>query len=213
MVTLAAVPQSLPRSSIRNDAAAGVLALRPLARPLTLAGLLQSGPTPREDIGMGSIGIPLSLRLRLTDARGQALARAAVCLWQVDPDDRALDFVGDELDVVAGMRGMQFSDDAGAAGFRTVYPGRFSDGTAVVYLLVFVGEGDTVTACADICLQLPTRVQGPLRELPVALPLPDRVQVPRWGRGRRPQDVQVPRVHFDFRGPGLVCQLGLALAC
>jgi len=199
-------------SGVADGACAVGLKLRQPLRSVGLSDLLQAGPTPHEDIRQGAVGIPLSLKLRLSDPHGLPRVGAVVCVWHFDPQGWTMDFMGDELESVARMRGMQFSDDAGAVGFRTVYPGRYSDGTVAICLQVFLCEGDAITACTEACLSLPAHVQGPLRSLPVALALPTHVQPPRWGRGRDRQMVRVPQVRFDVRGPGLVCQLALVLS-
>lgn len=199
--------------SARPSAAqAPVLSLQPVSRAIALHDLLRAAPSMQGDIGQGASGLPLVLSLQLCGADGLPLPRAVVCVWQHDPQGWTLDFEGDELDTVTRMRGTQVCDELGWVGFRTVYPGAYRDGTVTLYLQVYLHDGHWVQARSDICLLLPTEVDGPVRGIPLAQPLPGRAQPPRFPPGRTASRQQVPRLELDPQLGGLRGQARLYLA-
>lgn len=185
---------------------------RPTARPYPLPDFLRISPAPRGDIGHGAPGIPLTLSLELRDRRGAPLERAAVYIWHHDPQGWTIDFDGDELDTVTRMRGLQLSDEQGWVTFRTVYPGQYRDGSVPLYLQIYLHDGQWVTAHADLCLQLPTQIDGPLRSIPLALPLVHRAERPRFRAGAAATELRLYQLDFDTVAGGLRGHVRLDLA-
>ncbi len=185
---------------------------RPTTRPYPLPDFLRISPAPRGDIGDGSPGIPLTISFELRDRRGMPVERAAVYIWHHDPQGWTIDFDGDELDTVTRMRGLQLSDEQGWVTFRTVYPGQYRDGSVRLYLQVYLHDGLWVTAHADICLQLPTVMEGPLRSIPLALPLMHRAERPRFRAGSAATELRLYQLDFDTVGGGLRGHVRLDLA-
>jgi Dioxygenase len=185
---------------------------RPTARPYPLMDFLRISPTPRGDIGHGTPGIPLTLSFELRDRRGMPVQRAAVYIWHHDPQGWTIDFDGDELDAVTRMRGLQLSDEQGYVTFRTVYPCQYRDGSVPLYLQIYLHDGHWVTAHADLCLLLPTHVDGPLRSIPLALPLVHRAERPRFRAGAAATELQLCQLDFDTVAGGLRGHVRLDLA-
>lgn len=185
---------------------------RPTERPYPLPDFLRISPAPQGDIGQGAPGIPLTLSLELRDRRGVPLERAAVYIWHHDPQGWTIDFDGDELDAVTRMRGLQLSDEQGWVTFRTVYPGQYRDGSVPLYLQIYLHDGQWVTAHADLCLQLPTQIDGPLRSIPLALPLIQRAERPRFRAGAAAAELRLSQLDFDALAGGLRGHVRLDLA-
>ncbi len=212
MLTPAA--HSQPRQMREFPFAAGepvTLQPQPTSRPYPLPDFLRASPAPRGDIGQGCMGIPLHIGLRLRDRRGRPVTGMPVYLWHHDPQGWTIDFDGDEIDTITRMRGLQLSDEQGCVGFRTVYPGQYPDGSVPLFLQVYLHDGQWVTARANLCLLLPTQVDGPLRSIPLALPLWGRTRAPQFPSGSAATVLPLPQLHFDAHG-GLSGQLPLTLA-
>lgn len=166
----------------------------------------------RGDVGLGLTGLPLRLALHLCDHAGRDVPGAAVYVWHHDPLGWSIELDADDLDTVSRMWGWQFSDAQGAVGFRTVYPGQFRDGSVPLYLRIYLNDGAQVTARSDLCLLLPTDVQGPLRPIPLALPLPEKAEPPRFETGPAATVWHLPRLTFEQDSAVLQGQLRLTLA-
>lgn len=185
---------------------------RPTARPYPLPEFLRISPAPREDLGRGAPGIPLTLSLDLRDLRGAPLQAAAVFIWHHDPQGWTIDFDGDELDTVTRMRGLQLCDEQGRVSFRTTYPGQYRDGSVPLYLQIYLHDGHWVTAHADLCLLLPTHIDGPLRSIPLALPLVQRAERPRFRVDAAATERRLRQLDFDTVAGGLRGHVRLDLA-
>lgn len=178
-------------------------------RPYPLKEFVQASPALDSDLAQQSPGVPLTLALRLQDARGQAIRRAAVYVWHYDPCCWTLDVHDDDLRTVALMRGVQVSDEHGDLVFRTVYPGRYLDNSVPVYLRVYFNDGRHVLARADGCLLLPTQpvdVASDLQISPTALPT---LRKPAPLDTRSAPSLRPDRVVADLEGGGLRAELTL----
>lgn len=101
----------------------------------------------RSDISEGRPGIPLSLDLEIVDVRNRsALSGVRIDIWHADAagcysgfqgqgDERAISTVDQRY-----LRGTQFSDAAGRAGFTTIYPGWYAGRTAHIHFKVFIDD-------------------------------------------------------------------------
>lgn len=180
-------------------------------RPYPLREFVQASPALDSDLARQSPGVPLTLALRLQDAQGQAIRRAAVYVWHYDPCCWTLDVHDDDLRTVALMRGVQVSDEHGDLVFHTVYPGRYLDNSVPVYLRVYFNDGRHVLARAEGCLLLPAQpadVASELQIAPAVLPTlrkPGPLDAPS-AMGLRPD-----RVVADPEGGGLRAELTLRI--
>jgi len=96
----------------------------------------------RRNITEGRPGTPLWLTLRVADAATcAAISRATVEIWHADANGDYSGYNGFEGQIF--MRGQQVTGDAGAATFRTVYPGWYQGRTVHIHVKVHVG-GSTV---------------------------------------------------------------------
>jgi len=101
----------------------------------------------RSDISEGRPGIPLALDLEIVDARDRSeLSGARIDIWHADAagcysgfqgqgDERAISTVDQRY-----LRGTQFADAAGKAGFATIYPGWYAGRTAHIHFKVFIDD-------------------------------------------------------------------------
>jgi protocatechuate 3,4-dioxygenase beta subunit len=101
----------------------------------------------RSDIADGRTGIPIELDLKVVEARSRsALPGARIDIWHADAagcysgfqgqgDDRAISTVDQRF-----LRGTQFADAAGRAGFATIYPGWYAGRTAHIHFKVFIDD-------------------------------------------------------------------------
>lgn len=116
-----------------------------LAASLSLTPEQEEGPyyvdleRVREDIAEGQAGVPLTLAVRVLNATtGAAIERAALDIWHCS----ALGIYSDEaVEKTVGktfLRGVQLTDAAGTASFRTVYPGHYSGRAVHVHVKVHV---------------------------------------------------------------------------
>ena len=189
-----------------------LLQVCPTTRPYPLLDFLRVSPLLRSDIGRGSPGIPLTLRFELRDAQARPIPRAAVYIWHHDPRGWTIDFQGHELDAVSRMRGVQVSDEDGLVGFQTVYPARYRDGSVPVYLQIYLNDGQQVTGRTDVCVLLPHQAGGPLRGIPLALPVPGRAERPRFNAAGDAAVLRLERLGFDTTQGGLLGHVRIDLA-
>jgi protocatechuate 3,4-dioxygenase beta subunit len=98
----------------------------------------------RQDISDGKLGIPLKLRLEVLRLEGcQPLGDAAVEVWHCDARG-AYSGVGDDK-ASRFLRGVQITDAAGLAEFRSILPGFYPGRTNHVHLRVHLGKEDIHT--------------------------------------------------------------------
>ena len=96
----------------------------------------------RRNITEGRPGTPLWLTLRVADATScAAIPGATVEIWHADANGDYSGYNGFEGQIF--MRGQQVVGDAGAATFRTIYPGWYQGRTVHIHVKVHVG-GSTV---------------------------------------------------------------------
>jgi protocatechuate 3,4-dioxygenase beta subunit len=109
----------------------------------------------REDISEGKPGVPLRLVLRVVDAAASCapIPKAAVDVWQCDALGIYSGYEGvaiaprhvDPVDDRTFLRGIQITDRAGGARFRTIYPGWYQGRTPHVHLKVRFGAKAATT--------------------------------------------------------------------
>ena len=133
-----------------------------LLTPETTAGPYYLDPElVRADITEGRPGAPLRLVLQVVDEDCRPVEGARVDVWHCDAagnysgfarqgSDRARDTRGETF-----MRGTQFADARGVAGFATIWPGWYRGRTPHVHYKVFLDERDA----ADQPALLPRRRQ------------------------------------------------------
>ncbi|MGM9427399.1 hypothetical protein [Hydrogenophaga sp. MI9] len=180
-------------------------------RPYPLKEFVQASPALDSDLARQSPGVPLTLALRLQDAQGQAIRRAAVYIWHYDPSCWTLDVHDDDLRTVALMRGVQVSDEHGDLVFHTVYPGRYVDNSVPVYLRVYFNDGRHVLARADGCLLLPTQPAEVASELQIAPAVLPTLRKPAPLDARSAASLRPDRVVADPEGGGLRAELTLRI--
>lgn len=96
----------------------------------------------RRNVTEGRPGTPLWLTLRVADAATcAAIPGATVEIWHADANGDYSGYNGFEGQIF--MRGQQVVGDAGAATFRTIYPGWYPGRTVHIHVKVHVG-GSTV---------------------------------------------------------------------
>lgn len=187
------------------------LPVRPTRRRYPLTEFLRASPLLRSDIAFNSPGLPLTLTLRLRDGWGLAIPRAAVYIWHHDACGWTFDAADDELGAVTMMRGVQFTDAHGAVQFRTVYPGRYGDGSVPVYVQVYFSDGRHVVSRTDACLQLPARSEALGGRL-LAPPVGPGQRKPRFDADREVTPIEVAPVHDDPFTEGLRADVVLNVA-
>lgn len=180
-------------------------------RPYPLKEFIQASPALDSNLAQQSPGVPLTLALRLQDARGQAIRRAAVYVWHYDPSCWTLDVQDDDLRTIALMRGVQVSDETGDLVFHTVYPGRYIDNSVPVYLRVYFNDGRHVLARADGCLLLPAQPAAVADELQIAPAALPTLRKPAPLDARSALNLRPDRVLADPEGGGLRAELVLRI--
>jgi protocatechuate 3,4-dioxygenase beta subunit len=94
----------------------------------------------RANIVEGQAGVPLDLRVRVIDhERCEPVADAAVDIWQcnasgVYSDEQSEGTVGQTY-----LRGIQFTDSAGYADLKTIYPGHYQGRATHIHVKVHIG--------------------------------------------------------------------------
>ena len=130
----------------RSLAAIDSTALSPPASALTLTPEHEEGPfyvaleKIRKNITLGRPGVPLDLKLKLVDPAGKPIAGAACDIWQCDARGVYSDESSENTVSKTWLRGVQITDAAGVAEFRTIYPGRhYSGRTTHIHLKADIG--------------------------------------------------------------------------
>ena len=98
----------------------------------------------RSDIAEGRPGLPLDLRVRVVDAEAcEPIERAAVDVWHCDARGAYSGVEGAEGETFC--RGVQLTDAAGVAEFRTVFPGWYTGRAVHIHVKVQVDGDQTHT--------------------------------------------------------------------
>ncbi|MFK8079943.1 MAG: twin-arginine translocation pathway signal protein [Granulosicoccus sp.] len=107
----------------------------------------------RRDITEGKPGIPLMLKLRVTDAGTCApITNATVDIWQADAVGlySQFDEQGDTKDLDLSeetfLRGIQPTDESGVATFDTIYPGWYEGRTIHIHIKIIIDDALIVTS-------------------------------------------------------------------
>ncbi len=149
----AAIEAELARLAAQSAAACQLVA-HETEGPFPLRAALAGAALLRSDMTEGRPGVPLTLRVQVTDAaRGCApLAVAWVYLWHCDKDGA---YSGDEQAAPGApqpstfMRAVQRCDAAGAVTFRTIYPGWYEGRITHIHCMVFLpGSGLSARSAA-----------------------------------------------------------------
>ena len=115
------------------------------ASALTLTPEQEEGPfyvaleKIRKNITLGRPGAPLDLKLKLVDPAGKPIAGAACDIWQCDARGVYSDESSENTVGQTWLRGVQITDAAGVAEFRTIYPGHYSGRTTHIHLKAHIG--------------------------------------------------------------------------
>jgi protocatechuate 3,4-dioxygenase beta subunit len=98
----------------------------------------------RSDIAEGRPGLPLDLRVRVVDAEAcEPIEDAAVDIWHCDAEGAYSGVPGTED--ATFCRGVQLTDSAGAADFRTVFPGWYAGRAVHIHVKVNTDDGEAHT--------------------------------------------------------------------
>ncbi|MDN3276057.1 intradiol ring-cleavage dioxygenase [Frankia sp. RB7] len=139
----------------RAEAASDPVAAEPacILTPQAEEGPFYSDPKLiRSDIADGKPGVPLTLRLRVTEAGAcTAIHDARVDIWHCDAkglysafpgqsDDHNVDATGKTF-----LRGTQMTDGAGWVIFNTIYPGWYDGRTTHIHFKVFLSDRNVLT--------------------------------------------------------------------
>jgi protocatechuate 3,4-dioxygenase beta subunit len=97
----------------------------------------------RSDITEGRPGTPLKLTVNVVDGDScEPIGDAAVDVWHCDASGVYSGVQGDDGTF---LRGIQMTDSAGEAAFRTIYPGWYTGRAVHIHVKVHIGGTDTYT--------------------------------------------------------------------
>ena len=113
----------------------------------------------RQDITEGKVGAPLTVQLRLLDAKTcEPIRDATISLWHSDAEGRYSGYPTLELDLnnppahaependEIWLRGMQVTDADGKVEFRTILPGWYTGRAPHGHFKVFLGSNAVLTS-------------------------------------------------------------------
>lgn len=107
----------------------------------------------RRDITEGKPGIPLTLKLLVTDAGNcSPISNATVDIWQADAVglysqfDAQGDTKSQDLSEETFLRGIQPTDEMGIATFDTIYPGWYEGRTIHIHIKIIIDDELVVTS-------------------------------------------------------------------
>lgn len=103
----------------------------------------------RADIAEGRPGAPVDLAIQVVDAACEPIGRARVDVWHCDANGDYSGFAHQGDEDTAGetfLRGTQFSDEAGVARFRTIWPGWYQGRTPHYHYMVLLAGGRVLTS-------------------------------------------------------------------
>lgn len=111
-----------------------------------------AGTPTRADITEGLPGVPLTLRLTLSDTEGTPLAGLRVEVWQCDAQGLYSGFAGQtngsaaELEQKTFLRGGLLAGQDGEVRFHTIYPGWYEGRTTHIHVKVLNGARAVLTS-------------------------------------------------------------------
>jgi protocatechuate 3,4-dioxygenase beta subunit len=133
------------------------------AGPFPLLAILSDPKFLRADITEGQPGVPLNLTLEVVDVGRKCVpvAGAAVYVWHCNKEGAysgyAMGAQGDHRGE-AWLRGLQLTDGAGRATFRTIYPGWYPGRVTHIHFQVYIGDRHRGRATATSQLVFPEEV-------------------------------------------------------
>ena len=111
-----------------------------LAPEMTAGPFALDGDRVRRDIREGRPGVPLTLRATVLDVSScKPIRGAAVDIWHCDAGGTYSGFAQEGTAGRTFMRGIQRTDAAGLAVFKTIYPGWYAGRTVHIHVRVYVG--------------------------------------------------------------------------
>jgi protocatechuate 3,4-dioxygenase beta subunit len=111
---------------------------------LTESGIVRSDITTSFGSSSGTAaGVPLTIRLNVTDLAGAALSGAAVYVWHCDRDGRYSLY---DIEDQNYLRGVQVADAAGTVSFTSIFPGAYSGRWPHAHFEVYKAIGDATTS-------------------------------------------------------------------
>ena len=159
------------------------------AGPFPLLAVLSESKFLRSDITEGQPGVPLQLTLEVADVGRNCapVTGAAVYVWHCSKDGAYSGYEqgaqGDQRGKT-WLRGLQLTDGAGRATFRTIYPGWYPGRVTHIHFQVYVGDQRHGRATATSQLVFPEEVTAAVYASPAYA-----------GRG---QNSTVKRIADDF---------------
>ncbi len=131
---------------LRLDGAGDAVSVAEAAAACALTPAAEEGPfyidleRIRRNIVGGRSGVPLLLRVKVINSRTCKVIRgAAIDIWHADAIGR---YSGESSDGTSGqtwLRGVQLTDSAGLAEFRSIYPGFYRGRTPHIHVKVHIG--------------------------------------------------------------------------
>jgi protocatechuate 3,4-dioxygenase beta subunit len=105
-------------------------------------GMISNQAFLRQDITEGKSGLPLTLALTIVNVRQNcaAVSNASVEIWQCDATGNYSEYAQPGYDGTGQtfLRGVQVTNSAGIATFRTIYPGWYMGRATHLHVQVFV---------------------------------------------------------------------------
>ena len=132
------------------------------AGPYPLLDVLQDPKMIRRDVTEGRPGVPLALTLKLVNVNAACapVTNAAVYIWFCDKDGVYSGYQqpGHDTRGQTFMRGIQLSNDKGAARFTAIYPGWYTGRITHIHFQVYLNADTGGTATATSQLAFPQAV-------------------------------------------------------
>jgi protocatechuate 3,4-dioxygenase beta subunit len=105
-------------------------------------GMISNQAFLRQDITEGKSGLPLTLALTIVNVRQNcaAISNASVEIWQCDASGNYSEYAQPGYDGTGQtfLRGVQLTNSAGVATFRTIYPGWYMGRATHIHVQVFI---------------------------------------------------------------------------
>jgi protocatechuate 3,4-dioxygenase beta subunit len=93
----------------------------------------------RKNISLGRPGVPLHLHVKVANTAGKPITGAACDIWHCDAKGVYSDESSQSTVGQIWLRGLQFTDAQGVAGFETIYPGHYQGRTTHIHIKVRLG--------------------------------------------------------------------------